>query len=191
MDQRQALLDLLLQYQPLDDKERISHEKIMDFVKINQKCFENDFAPGHITGSALVVDDQYESFLLTHHTKLNLWLQFGGHSDGHSVVSDTAMREAREESGLTSLTFSPLVDGIFDIDVHTIPMRGNLAEHFHYDVRFLVIGDKNEQFVLSTESKELRWVKLDDALRYNSRPEFMRMVNKVKYLRKQTLDRKI
>ena len=38
--------------------------------------------PGHLTGSAFVVDSSAERALLLFHTKLQRWLQPGGHADG-------------------------------------------------------------------------------------------------------------
>lgn len=178
MDQRLNLLDQLDSYKPFDDKERDSLVKIKKFVKAYRNCFKSDFTLGHITGSALVVDDHYEFTLLTYHQKINKWLQFGGHSDGYPVVSETALREAREESGLPSLEFSKLVNGIFDLDVHLIRAGNSMPDHFHFDIRFLVIGKMNEQLRVSSESKDLMWVKLEDVRKYNSQPELLRMVEK-------------
>jgi 8-oxo-dGTP pyrophosphatase MutT (NUDIX family) len=52
------------------------------------------------------------------HKKLQKWLQFGGHSDGESDTLATAIREFREESGIT---LEPTIyPDIFDIDIHHI-----------------------------------------------------------------------
>ena len=61
--------------------------------------------------------------LLTHHRKLDRWLQLGGHADGQWHVEEVALREAREESGLARFDIVP-IDGVlmpFDVDVHEIP----------------------------------------------------------------------
>ena len=63
--------------------------------------------------------------LLTHHRKLDRWLQLGGHADGQWQVDEVALREAREESGMTGFDFVP-IDGTLmplDVDVHQIPAR--------------------------------------------------------------------
>ncbi len=183
-DKRKPLLNLLNSHKTFDQKERRSLQKIIDFVEENEQCFENDFKLGHITGSALVVDRNLEYVLLTHHAKLDKWLQFGGHSDGHGNVAETAFREAQEESGPSSLKFYTGISGIFDVDVHLIPERGEMPAHNHNDVRFLLIGGKNQPFVVSNESKDLRWIKLDEVNKYNSQPEFLRMIRKVVALKK-------
>ena len=61
--------------------------------------------------------------LLTHHRKLDRWLQLGGHSDGESDPRQVALREAQEESGLARFRFLPEASDPLplDLDVHPIP----------------------------------------------------------------------
>lgn len=184
IDPRQQVLDLLERFVPFDDREKNSLQKTKSFIRSHSECFGHYYSPGHVTGSALVVDTQYRYALLNHHTKMNKWLQFGGHSDDHPSVADTALRETREESGLNKLEFSPFVQGIFDVDVHSIPPSMKMPEHIHYDIRFLLIGDKKEPLVKSYESKDLQWVKLENVVDYNPQPELLRMVHKVQLLKK-------
>jgi hypothetical protein len=61
-------------------------------------AFENQNWAGHITGSMLVTNTERTRVLLMFHKKLQLWLQFGGHSDGDSDTLSTAIREFHEES---------------------------------------------------------------------------------------------
>ena len=79
---------------------------------------------GHFTGSAWVVSADGARTLLTHHRKLDRWLQPGGHADGDVDLAGVALREAQEETGVAGLR---LEDGaIFDLDRHWIPMRGQV-----------------------------------------------------------------
>lgn len=116
--------------------------------------FKRERLAGHFTGSAWLVDDSGTSVLLTHHRKLDRWLQLGGHADGDAVLSRVALREAEEESGLTGLRVQP---GIFDLDRHLIPARGTEPAHWHYDVRYVVRTSGNEDFVVNEESHALAW----------------------------------
>lgn len=179
MDSRRPLLDLLEAFAPYDAQENASLAKVKDFVLNHPDCFGHYTLPGHVTGSAFVMDRGHEYTLLTHHKKMNMWLQFGGHSDDHPVVAETALREAQEESGLDDIRLSILGNSIFDIDVHTIPAHGDMPEHIHYDVRFLFIANKDDRLTVSAESNELAWIRLEDVARYNADPELTRMVEKV------------
>lgn len=109
---------------------------------------------GHFTASAWLVDAAGERLLMTHHRKLERWLQLGGHADGDRDLAAVALREAEEESGLTDLVVEP---EIFDLDRHWIPGRGDVPGHWHYDVRYVVRATGGEDFIVSDESHALAW----------------------------------
>jgi 8-oxo-dGTP pyrophosphatase MutT (NUDIX family) len=173
---RRSLISLLEAYTPSDATDAAARIRILHFVRSHDDCFERSLLEGHVTGSAWIVNASRTRCLLTHHRKLDRWLQLGGHADGQTDALEVAMREAREESGLTSLR--PVSDAIFDCDVHPIPGRTSEPEHFHYDVRFLLEADDAEPLVLSEESKELAWVALADVASLESDESVMRMVAK-------------
>lgn len=145
-----------------------------DFLTEDTAPFTRENLAGHYTGSAWLVSADGERVLLTHHKKLQRWLQLGGHADGDVCLARVALREAEEESGLTGLrVFKP----IFDVDRHRIPARGEEPEHWHYDVRF-VVQAADEHFQVSDESHALAWRSiqevaddptLEDALRRMAR----------------------
>jgi 8-oxo-dGTP pyrophosphatase MutT (NUDIX family) len=129
----------------------------MAFLGEAERPFDREHPTGHFTGSAWLVSADGEKVLLTHHRKLNRWLQLGGHADGDSDLAAVALREAHEESGLDGLTVDP---DIFDVDRHWIPERKHEAGHWHYDVRYVVHAGADDTFVVSEESLELAWVSI-------------------------------
>lgn len=124
------------------------------FLASHAQVFERSHVAGHFTGSAWLVSADGERVLLTHHRKLDRWLQLGGHADGDADLARVAQREAEEESGLRELAVEP---EIFDLDVHRIPARGSEPEHWHYDVRHVVRATGGEEFEVSAESLALAW----------------------------------
>jgi 8-oxo-dGTP pyrophosphatase MutT (NUDIX family) len=127
------------------------------FLDEAERPFDREQAEGHFTGSAWLVSADGERVLLTHHRKLNRWLQLGGHADGDSDLAAVALREAAEESGLIGLRVE---SDIFDVDQHWIPERKNEPGHWHYDVRYVVQLGATDAFVVSEESLELAWVSI-------------------------------
>lgn len=157
------LIAALRTYQPWDNIEALSVAKTLDFLIYgdeNNKYVRTNLA-GHITGSAFLFNRDYSKVLLTHHKKLNRWLQFGGHSDGDTNTLHVAQRETTEESGIAN--FTPLTNEIFDVDAHTIPANATKNEpaHTHYDIRFAFVTDQAD-FVVSDESDTLQWFTLDE-----------------------------
>ena len=152
------------------------HESLIRFVEAESDCFERSLQIGHVTGSAWIVDRSCKQALLTHHNKLDRWLQLGGHADGDPDILRVALREAREESGLENIR--PLSEAIFDVDVHPIPTRGSEPGHFHYDVRFMLEADSDKPLVISNESKDLIWVPLAGITQVTTERSIIRMAAK-------------
>ncbi|KGQ18465.1 NUDIX hydrolase [Lysobacter dokdonensis DS-58] len=119
-----------------------------------QDPFVRERLAGHFTASAWLVDRTGERVLLTHHRKLDRWLQLGGHADGVRDFARVALTEAQEESGLSDLSVEA---GIFDLDAHEIPEHKGVPAHVHYDVRYVVRANGSEEFVVSDESHALAW----------------------------------
>jgi 8-oxo-dGTP pyrophosphatase MutT (NUDIX family) len=173
---RSPLLNLLTSYSEKHPAEQECTTEIVEFVNQHNSCFDRELAIGHITGSAWIVNHAGTHTLLTHHKKLNKWLQPGGHADGESDILQVAKREADEESGLTGLAVE---DGkIFDVDVHQIPTRANEMQHLHYDIRFVFLAHGSEAFVVSEESHNLAWVEIIQLEDYNVDESVMRMAQK-------------
>jgi len=122
-------------------------------------AYRRERTEGHFTGSAWVVSADGRRTLLLHHRKLDRWLQPGGHADGDADLARVALREAEEETGLRDLVVE---GGVFDLDRHAIPARGAEAEHWHYDVRFVVRANGSEDFVLNEEANALAWREVAD-----------------------------
>lgn len=173
---RKPLLDAITEYGSRYPTEGETVQRISAFVEEQTDCFQRSLAVGHITGSAWIVDAENNRALFTHHRKLNAWLQLGGHADGESIVQNVALREAREESGLSTLQ---LVDAaIFDIDIHQIPARGAEAAHYHYDVRYLIQAMGEEALTVSDESHDLAWFSAAEIAARFSEESILRMARK-------------
>ncbi len=173
---REPLLQALEQYHRHYPDEAGLVERFLHFVRSHADCFERALHLGHVTGSAWVVNAPGTHVLLTHHRKLNMWVQLGGHADGDADVRRVAQREAEEESGLTQL--APVTGGIFDVDIHDIPARGEDPEHFHYDVRYAFRATGSDRFTVSEESHALAWIPVDEMAAYTDEESMHRMARK-------------
>ncbi len=175
---RTPLLNLLRAHagRELDSTERAALAEILRFVETEPRCAERSLAVGHLTGSAWVVDPSRTRTLLTHHRKLGKWLQLGGHADGDLDLAAVALREAREESGLTRLR--PVCAAVFDVDRHWIPERKAEPGHWHHDLRFMIEADPSEALVITKESKDIAWVEIARMADFNPEESMLRMARK-------------
>ena len=129
--------------------------------------------PGHLTGSALVVDSAGANTLLMLHAKLGLWLQPGGHADGDANLAGVALREATEETGIDGLSIWPQP---LHLDIHRVdPPKED--PHLHYDVRFLVRAPAEARPQGNHESKGLRWVPLDGLVDFGCDPGLVHLAH--------------
>ncbi len=162
----------------LDSHEAAMTAETIRFVEAYPDCLLRTQLSGHLTGSAWVVDVSRTRTLLTHHRKLDKWLQLGGHADGDPDLLAVALREASEESGLTRLR--AVTPEIFDLDRHWIPERKTEPAHWHYDLRFMIEADPNEPLTVTHESKDLAWVEVARVTTLNPEESMARMVRKMK-----------
>jgi 8-oxo-dGTP pyrophosphatase MutT (NUDIX family) len=178
---RQPVLKLLRAHlaRPLDAHEGAMTAETIAFVETHEDCLLRTCAPGHLTGSAWIVSPDRTRVLLTHHLKLDKWLQLGGHADGDGDLLAVALREAREESGLAAVRV--VAPEVFDVDRHWIPPRKADPGHYHYDLRFLLEADPAAPLVRAhAESKELAWVELARVTALNPEESMARMVRKTR-----------
>ncbi len=153
---RKELIRALEKYQTNYPEERAFIPRFISLLKNFNNCYSRELITGHMTASAFITTHDGRYVLLTHHRKLNRWLQPGGHADGMEDIRAVAVKEAGEETGLSSL--EPVNPDIFDIDIHQIPSHRKIPAHFHYDIRFLFIADKEEPLKISDESHDLSWI---------------------------------
>ncbi|MGB0514573.1 MAG: NUDIX hydrolase [Wenzhouxiangellaceae bacterium] len=168
------LSDLLVAYLTRHPDERATVRRFLDLLAQHPNCFHRDCWAGHITASAWIVDSAGERVMLTHHRKLDRWLQPGGHSDGDPDSLAVALREVEEETGLDVRPFSR---ALFDIDIHSIPAHGSDPDHAHFDARFALVS-RDTVYTVSDESHDLAWVSLDRLRDYTDEESVLRMARK-------------
>lgn len=147
---------------------------------------------GHFTGSSFIVNLKRTKTLLTHHRKLNKWVQLGGHADGETDLQKVALKEAQEESGIHEVSFIPWYKKFpylnlpnylpFDLDIHKIPEYNSTPSHFHYDFRYLMELNCEIPLIISEESKDLKWVLWEELPKYSKEESITIQVKKAKYL---------
>ncbi|MGK5549347.1 NUDIX domain-containing protein [Streptomyces sp. URMC 127] len=105
-----------------------------------------------------VVRNDAQDVLLIHKTDNNLWaLPGGGHEIGESI-KDTVVREVEEETGIRVEVMD--VSGLYTDPGHVMAYDdGEVRQQFSICFRARPVGGALRT---SSESKEVRWVSLDD-----------------------------
>ena len=118
------------------------------------------------TASGFVVDDG--RVLLVRHAKLDRWLQPGGHVEPRETPDEAAIREVREETGVTMRIHEAYLPRARAPDAEDLPdpFRINLHEvrpdHWHVDFAYLgTVASVGEPTDGDTHEGQ-RWVARDE-----------------------------
>ncbi|MFZ5437613.1 MAG: NUDIX hydrolase [Patescibacteria group bacterium] len=176
---RNKIIELLNWFETSDSRELADVKKIIELVTKHENIFIRDCLEAHLTGSALVVNPTTQKILLHNHKKLNKWLQFGGHADGETDLAKVAMKEAKEESGLTDLEF--YTDKPIDIEVQIIPEKKGIPAHLHLDFRYLIFTQAEKlPKPAEHESQDLKFLSFSEGYELGDKLDYalMRLIKK-------------
>ena len=155
---------------PSDGPAVKSFELIRMLLDHSPYPFSRDqFTPGHITTSGLVLSPDGGRLLIVHHRSLERWLLPGGHVEptDSSIVAASA-REVLEETGVA--VSSGILGGA---DVHGIPGKGREPYHLHHDLLFCFRAS-SETLTVSEESHAVAWCAPSEFDRYAIPPNVRR-----------------
>lgn len=158
MSLHSSAVDVLTDWQTDDPAQDTLRHAVLAFLAARPDGCLRECAPGHVTGSALVLNHTGTHALLTLHPRFGRWLQLGGHCEpGDESVLAAALREATEESGIDGLVIDPTLAAL-----HVHPVTCSLGVPTrHLDLQFIVHAPADAEIVVSDESLDLRWWPLD------------------------------
>jgi 8-oxo-dGTP pyrophosphatase MutT (NUDIX family) len=158
-------------------EEEKSRELILALLDLTSAPFWRDqFHPGHITCTAVVLHPQGQKVLLMHHHRHQRWLLPGGHVEEDDVtLGDTARREAIEETAVQIAGSKDVI--LAGMDVHGIPARKREPFHLHHDLIF-VFNANSEEFAPSEEAPEVAWCGMHEFRRYQLPSSITRAVER-------------
>lgn len=153
-----SVVDALSNWRPSDPAQDNVRLAVLAFVLARPDACQRACVPGHVTASTLVLDHTGTHTLLTLHPRLGRWVQLGGHcEDDDPDIASAALREAREESGISRLTIGTTPAAVH---VHALTCSLGVPTH-HLDVQFVARAPKDASIAISDESMDLRWWPLD------------------------------
>ena len=173
---RKKLIEKIENYKPFNEQEEKDKPLILDWIRNNENAFTRENTIAHITASAWVVNKDRSKVLMVYHNIYNSWSWLGGHADGETDLLSVALREVREEAGISNV--QPVSEEIFSLEALTVDghiKKGKyVSSHLHLNITYLVEADSDEAlFVKPDENSGVAWFTPEDALKKSTEPWFV------------------
>lgn len=137
----------------------------------------------HFTATTVIV---YRGRALLHrHKKLNMWLPVGGHIDCDELPHEAALREVKEETGLTVTLHNPDPSVDFgDVCQLIRPMHillENVFEHTdryhqHIDLIYYATSDTDDIKPNDGETDTMKWFTAEEIMSFDAAPRGVKML---------------
>ena len=145
-------------YIPVNEQESKDKEIIIDFINKNEDVLTRENEVAHLTSSGFIVNKNRDKVLMIHHNIYNSWGWTGGHADGDSDLLEVAIKEAKEETGITNVR--PIIDDICCIDILTVKghiKKGKyIAPHLHLSVAYVLEADEAEEVKVKEDENSVK-----------------------------------
>ena len=176
---RQELMETIKAYQPFNEQEKMDKVLILNWIETQENAFSRDNTVAHMTASAWVVNKDRSKVLMVYHNIYNSWSWLGGHADGETDLLAVAIREVKEEAGISNVR--PVSEEIFSLESLTVDghvKRGSyVSSHLHLNVTYLLEADAEEHVsVKEDENSGVAWFTLEEALNKSTEPWFVERV---------------
>ena len=176
---RQELLNQIEHYKPFNEQEEMDKLLVLNWIRNNANAFSRENTVAHMTASAWVVNEDRSKVLMVYHNIYNSWSWLGGHADGETDLLAVALREVREEAGISHVR--PVSEEIFSLESLTVDghmKKGRyVSSHLHLNVTYLLEADSKEAVsIKADENSGVAWFSPEEALKKSTEPWFVENV---------------
>ena len=166
------LVSALHAYWPWNPQEERDTAELLRRLESGEDLFHRENTAAHLTASAWVVSPDRTQVLMAYHNLYDSWAWLGGHADGEQDLLAVALREVREESGVSA---RPVLDRLFSVEI--LPVSGHekrgeyVSSHLHMNVTFLLEADPAAPVRSKPdENSRVSWFTPEDAVAASSEP---------------------
>ena len=135
---KENLIRQIENYPPFNEQEEKDKALILGWIRNNENAFSRENTVAHITASAWVVNKDRSKVLMVYHNIYNSWSWLGGHADGETDLLSVAIREVKEEAGISNVR--PVSEEIFSLESLTVDghvKKGNyVSSHLHLNITY-------------------------------------------------------
>ena len=178
---RQELMEQIANYIPYNEQEERDQNLILNWIEEQENAFSRENKMAHMTASAWVVNPERSKVLMVYHNISDSWSWLGGHADGETDLLSVALREVKEEAGISKVR--PVSEGIFSLESLTVDGHEKngvyVSSHLHLNVTYLMEADMEEKVsIKEDENSGVAWFAPEEALERSTEPWFVDRVYK-------------
>lgn len=165
-------IDSIEEFLPSNEQENNDKKVILIYINMFDDILKRDNEIIHVTSCGFVINKDKDKVLMVHHNIFNSWSVPGGHSDGEENLLGVALREVKEETGITDII--PISNKIVSLDI--LPVFGHfrkgkyISSHLHISVAYLVQADENSA---------VKWIPINDINMYSSESHMKKIYDKI------------
>ena len=176
---KEEMIGKIAAFTPLCEQEERDREQFFQAFSAFENIFDRACLPCHMTASGWIVNKDRTKVLMAYHNIYNSWSWLGGHADGEFDLLSVALREAKEESGLSEVT---AVNGDI-LSLESLTVDGHVKKgiwvpsHLHLNVTYLLEADDTAPLTAREgENKAVKWFTPEEALKASTEPWFVEQV---------------
>ncbi len=168
-----SLLEEIRSYHPANEQEERDRALMLQYMAHATDYLKRENPIAHFTASLWTVNRQRTKTLMAYHNIYQSWAWIGGHADGVEDLRSVALRELREETGVTSGRL--VSEDIFSLEIMTVDgheKHGSyVSSHLHMNVTYLAEANEAEALTVNrAENQAVQWWPLEDALKAATEP---------------------
>lgn len=178
------------EYIPYNEQEVKDKQLILQYINTFQDVLTRKNEMGHMTASAWILNKEKTKVLMIYHNIYRSWAWVGGHADGEDNLLEVALRETKEETGVTKVI--PIDENIFSLQIVAVDgheKRGKyVATHVHLDNCFLLEVDEKETLkIKEDENSGVKWIPLEEVIKESTEermyPIYQKLIEKTYQIR--------
>lgn len=176
-------IDEIEAFMPSNPQEENDKIIILEYIsKFSDTILTRDNRIAHMTSSGLILNPSLDKILMIHHNIYKTWAWTGGHADGERDMLFTAVKEAKEETGVVNI--HPLSNEIASLDI--LPVYGHfknkqyVSAHLHLNVSYALVAEEHEALRINVEETSgVQWIPVPQLDKFSNEPYLIDVYMKI------------
>ena len=176
-----SLFSQIEAYIPFNAQEACDKARMLRFMRENEDYLERKNQTAHFTASVWTLNQAHTKTLMVYHNIYDSWSWVGGHADGVEDLKEVALRELREETGVSKAKL--LSEDIFSLE--TLAVNGHwkkgiyVPSHLHFNLTYLAVADEEEALCVNREENQaVQWFAIEDIPKISKEPWMIEFIYK-------------